>query len=156
MTIQDKIDRKSNKLSAKEVNKRKPTAFDKIIADGLMAIRKKRSLTQQDLGDKLGVSSEMIRKYENSESRLPFGRAYEIASILGIKLEEFFTSLKGNNEKYELSDNQQELIEHYGKESSREKSDLEDLEKAYYAITDQKKRASFVKLVKDMSKNFQD
>lgn len=53
-----------------------------------------RHMGQDVLADKLGLSFQQIQKYELGQNRVTCGRLYEIAVILGVKVEWFFEGLE--------------------------------------------------------------
>lgn len=63
---------------------------DKLVATRIRTFRIDRGLTQQLLGEKVGVASQQIHKYESGISRVTAGRLLQIAEALEYSLEEFF------------------------------------------------------------------
>ena len=51
-------------------------------------LRKERGLTQQALADRIGVSYQMVQKYENGKCRIYVNRLHAIAKILGVHISE--------------------------------------------------------------------
>ena len=64
--------------------------FDKLIGEKIRARRLKMGLTQEELGDKLGVTFQQILKYEKGVNRIGSGRLYEIAELLNAPIASFF------------------------------------------------------------------
>ena len=128
--------------------------IDKQIGQQLRRLRKMRSMTQEDLADRLGVSFQQIQKYENGKNRIPFGRAYELSHFLEVDVAAFLDGVKGSLAAG-LSDNAQQGIEG-APGLVKSQKEAEELQKAYFSIKDPKRRSNFVKLVKDMAKTMQD
>jgi transcriptional regulator with XRE-family HTH domain len=63
---------------------------DQHIAARVRLARLKRGLSQSDLANQLGLTSQQIRKYENAENRISAGRLFEIAHILQTPINFFF------------------------------------------------------------------
>src|ERR1700722_2976834 len=63
--------------------------FDKLIGEKIRARRLKMGLTQEELGDKLGVTFQQILKYEKGVNRIGSGRLYEIAELLNAPIASF-------------------------------------------------------------------
>ena len=63
---------------------RSPDAGDAAVGPRIRAARLKLKMSQGDLGDKVGITFQQIRKYENNESRVSMGRLANIAEILGV------------------------------------------------------------------------
>ncbi len=56
-------------------------------------VRERRALagmSQEDLGDRLGISFQQVQKYENGKNRVSASRLWEIAAIVGVPVEWFF------------------------------------------------------------------
>ena len=52
-------------------------------------------MTQQELGQLLGVSFQQIQKYEKGPDSITAVRLYEIAGILGVPISYFFEDIDG-------------------------------------------------------------
>lgn len=139
--------------SATDGKKGRAQDIDRRIGEQLRKLRKMRSLTQEDLAEKLGVSFQQIQKYENGKNRIPFGRAYELSRFLEVDISTFLEGVRGNVAAG-LADNSQQSIGGYVEEQHQR--EVEELQKAYFSIKDHKRRTNFVKLAKDMAKNMHD
>jgi transcriptional regulator with XRE-family HTH domain len=75
----------------------------------IRALRLDRSISQQELGQRLGLSFQQIQKYEKGKNRLTLLRAIEIAKILNCSLDEFVQraflrdGVKFNLQRYKLA-----------------------------------------------------
>lgn len=69
------------------------------IGEKIKEARKKANLSQKALGDKLGVSQQMITQYETGKSEIKPDTALKIAKALNISVEEL---LGLDNTKYEI------------------------------------------------------
>ena len=58
------------------------------IGNNLQSIRKRRGLTQKELGDKIGLTRESIASYESGRSHLLVTTLLDMASILKVKVNE--------------------------------------------------------------------
>ena len=73
--------------------------------------RKKRGLTQKQLGDKLNVSEATICKYENNTASPPFETMRSIAAIFNVSLDFLYgNEPAGVISLYGLSDEQTEIL----------------------------------------------
>ena len=52
-------------------------------------------MSQEKLGDMLGLTFQQVQKYEKGMNRISVARLVEIAKILGVEIEFFFDGLKG-------------------------------------------------------------
>ena len=53
--------------------------------------RKEKGLTQKELGEKLGVSYQMIAQYESGRRKPKIETLKRISAVLGVGLEDFMT-----------------------------------------------------------------
>jgi transcriptional regulator with XRE-family HTH domain len=66
------------------------TKTDKIIGQSIRVHRLSKGLTQEALGQRLGVTFQQVQKYEKGTNRVGSGRLYQIAEILEVPLTSFF------------------------------------------------------------------
>lgn len=64
--------------------------LEKQIGQRMRERRLELGLTQQELGDKLGLSYQQIQKYETGLNRISAGRLYLVAKFLSADLDYFF------------------------------------------------------------------
>lgn len=138
--------------SSKPTGKRR-SELDDIIAESLVKIRNNSGLKQNELAKMLGIKPQMVSRYENKDSIVPFAVAYEIAAKLGIKLENFFLA---ENNSHVLSDNQQELIQQYEEKTEKTDEDFLKFKKAYNSIKNPEKRDDFMAIIENIVKTYQD
>jgi transcriptional regulator with XRE-family HTH domain len=50
-------------------------------------------MSQEKLGEMLGLTFQQVQKYEKGVNRIGAGRLFEISHILGMKIEDFFEGL---------------------------------------------------------------
>ena len=74
-------------------NPRKATKTDKLFGERLKARRIMQRMSQNDLGNALGVSFQQIQKYEKGTNRVSFAKMILIASILGCDPDYFIEGL---------------------------------------------------------------
>jgi transcriptional regulator with XRE-family HTH domain len=80
---------------------------DKLVGRNIRVHRLVKGLTQEVLGEKLGVTFQQIQKYEKGTNRVGSGRLYQIAAILEMPVTAFFeggepsTALR-NSSPYDL------------------------------------------------------
>lgn len=64
--------------------------IDQLVGQMVRKRRRELSLTQEQLGEHLGVRFQQIQKYEKGVSRISAGRLYEISIVLGVSVEYFY------------------------------------------------------------------
>ncbi|MEM7743685.1 MAG: helix-turn-helix transcriptional regulator [Pseudomonadota bacterium] len=89
-------------------------------------------MTQQQLGNRVGIKFQQIQKYETGTNRISASRLWDIASALDVKVDFFFEGLAGGSEAdFEA-----------GGDIMTDKEALE-LVRAYYAIPETQRRRLF-------------
>lgn len=63
-------------------NPRGVTAFDVKMGERIRMLRKSKNLSQQELGDGLGISFQQVQKYEAGSNRISCERLVDIAEEL--------------------------------------------------------------------------
>jgi transcriptional regulator with XRE-family HTH domain len=66
------------------------TDVDRYIAARLRDIRQRRGLTQETLGEALGITFQQIQKYETGRNRISASRLHAVAGVLQVPVTEFF------------------------------------------------------------------
>lgn len=74
--------------------KDKTARTDKLLGARVRARRHAISMSQEKLGDALGLTFQQVQKYENGSNRIGAGTLYELARILGVKPSWFFEDLE--------------------------------------------------------------
>jgi len=81
---------------------RRLTEMDKKIGNRLIKLRHSRKITQQKLGEHLGVTFQQIQKYENGTNRISSGSLYRTAQFMGVSILYFFQDLEQIQTKPDL------------------------------------------------------
>lgn len=63
--------------------------YDIEIGKRIREIRKIKGISQEELGNLVGLTFQQIQKYENAKSRVSFSRLCSIAEALGVTLADF-------------------------------------------------------------------
>jgi transcriptional regulator with XRE-family HTH domain len=122
----------SCKLSKSAAMSRRADPIDAHVAQRLRLRRELTGYTQDKLGQAVGVSFQMIQKYENGTSRVGASRLLKIAKILGVSVAWFFEGfMPPHGAEPALAQPQGSLDE-----SVFQKKETLDLLKAYYALPD--------------------
>lgn len=88
-------------------------------------------MTQQQLGDKVGIKFQQIQKYETGMNRVSASRLWDIADTLGVTISFFFEGLSEGDAPAAASN-----------DMMAEKEAL-DLVRSYYAIPEAQRRRLF-------------
>jgi transcriptional regulator with XRE-family HTH domain len=76
------------------VPKRSPDRMDLEVGRRVRTFRLQKGLSQEKLGDQLGLTFQQVQKYEKGTNRIRAGRLQRIANILEIPVADFFASHK--------------------------------------------------------------
>lgn len=89
-------------------------------------------MTQQQLGEKVGIKFQQIQKYETGTNRISASRLWDIASALDVKISFFFEGLAGEGDE-----------RHGATGDMMTDKEALDLVRAYYAIPETQRRRLF-------------
>jgi transcriptional regulator with XRE-family HTH domain len=77
-------------------NKKKPNPTDVHVGSRIRLRRNMLGMSQEKLGESLGITFQQIQKYEKGTNRVGASRLQAIATILGAPVAFFFEDLQGN------------------------------------------------------------
>jgi transcriptional regulator with XRE-family HTH domain len=69
---------------------KKPDSLDIEVGRKVRALRLEKDLSQEKLGEALGLAFQQIQKYEKGTNRISAGRLQRIAEVLGVPTSAFF------------------------------------------------------------------
>jgi transcriptional regulator with XRE-family HTH domain len=67
-----------------------PNHVDLVVGQRLRWRRRELRLTQEQLGDRLGLTFQQVQNYEKGVNRIAAGRLFDIATELGVEVSYFF------------------------------------------------------------------
>ncbi len=105
-------------------------------------------LSQQKLGNSLGLTFQQIQKYERGTNRIGASRLFELSKILNVPMTFFFEDIRSRD-----STGQHQLADPEAKFEHQFLSRRETLElvRAYYRITDSEVRKRVFEVVKSIA-----
>ncbi|MEL7040179.1 MAG: helix-turn-helix transcriptional regulator [Pseudomonadota bacterium] len=71
-----------------------PSGIDRIVGQRLRWRRRELKFTQEQLGERLGLTFQQVQKYEKGVNRISAGRLWEMAQVLGISITYFFEGVE--------------------------------------------------------------
>lgn len=71
-----------------------PHPVDVHVGARLRVFRKEAGMSQQVLGDRLGLTFQQVQKYERGTNRVSASKLFEASDILGVRIESFFEGLQ--------------------------------------------------------------
>lgn len=73
-----------------EKSKKSPNPIDKHVGSRVRMRRMMVSMSQEKLGEKLGITFQQVQKYEKGMNRIGASRLQQIAGVLGVQVGFFF------------------------------------------------------------------
>ena len=122
--------------------------IDMVIGLKLRSQRLLRGLSQDKLGQLVGLTFQQVQKYERGINRISASRLHIFAKALDISPSYFFEGIGENDQSLSLRENS--ISYEAAPMTNRETIELV---RAYYQIEDVKIRKSVVDLLKNMAKN---
>ncbi len=124
----------------------KPDPIDIHVGSRVRLRRTLLGMSQEKLGDALGLTFQQIQKYERGANRIGSSRLYKISKILDVPVSYFFEEMPADVEEANrgLSDVPSEPFE----VDQLSKRETLELVRAYYRIKDAKVRKRMFELVK--------
>ncbi|MBU6235253.1 MAG: helix-turn-helix transcriptional regulator [Alphaproteobacteria bacterium] len=108
-------------------------------------------LSQQQLGDSVGMTFQQIQKYEHGTNKMSAARLVDFSRVLGVPVSYFYAGVSDIGEKTPkalmVSDVSQASLD----EDPMLKKESTQLLKYYYEIDDEELRKSVQKLVRQMA-----
>src|SRR5476649_1662967 len=77
------------------VPKKQANPIDAQVGNRVRIRRMLIGMSQEKLGDMLGLTFQQVQKYEKGVNRIGAGRLYEIARILGVPIDFFYEGVAG-------------------------------------------------------------
>jgi transcriptional regulator with XRE-family HTH domain len=103
-------------------------------------------MSQERLGELLGLTFQQVQKYEKGMNRIGAGRLFDIARILGVSIEYFYEGLTGSaNRGFSENDASPPVMEFMASSEGLQ------LALAYMRIADAKIRKHVLDLVKSLA-----
>lgn len=109
--------------------------IDRHVGERIRRRRVMLGLTQEQLGEALGISYQQIQKYETGANRVSAGRLFMISQILEVNIAVLFDGIGEKNED-DIGNTSRHVIE---------------LVRAFSKISDEKVRGSVMSLVRTLS-----
>jgi transcriptional regulator with XRE-family HTH domain len=80
-----------------KVNKKKPNPIDVHVGSRIRLRRTMLSMSQEKLGEALGITFQQIQKYEKGTNRVGASRLQNISSVLNVPVSFFFEDAPGES-----------------------------------------------------------
>lgn len=140
--------------SAPEVVESRPSPIDVHVGSRIRLRRTLTGMSQERLGEALGLTFQQVQKYERGVNRVGASRLYDLSRILDVPISFFFddmpdTNGSGSGATHAAGFSERSEFGGHGDDPLAKRETLE-LVRAYYRITDPSVRKRVFDLIKSM------
>ena len=137
-----------------EKGSRRPNPIDVHVGSRVRFRRMLLGMSQEKLGEKLGLTFQQIQKYEKGINRIGASRLFDLAHVLGVPVQFFYEEAPVGGEPDPLTGAgyAEKPAENSIVEFLRSRDGLE-LNKAFVRIADVKARRAIVELVRSLAED---
>jgi transcriptional regulator with XRE-family HTH domain len=134
-----------------EKGSRRPNPIDVHVGSRVRFRRMLLGMSQEKLGEKLGLTFQQIQKYEKGINRIGASRLFDLAQVLGVPVQFFYEEAPSGDPSHLLPQGFAERpAENTIVEFLKSRDGLE-LNKAFVRISDAKARRAIVDLVRSLA-----
>jgi transcriptional regulator with XRE-family HTH domain len=145
------LPRSAEALDSDEKGSRRANPIDIHVGSRVRFRRMLLGMSQEKLGEKLGLTFQQVQKYEKGINRIGASRLYDLAQVLGVPVQFFYEEAPIADPRAEAADSQSDgPDEHSIVEFLRSRDGLE-LNRAFVRIPDLKARRAIVDLVRSLA-----
>lgn len=108
-------------------------------------------MSQEKLGEKLGLTFQQVQKYEKGINRIGASRLFDLAQVLGVSVQFFYEEAPASEPKQGASDVVAEQPDEHSIVAFLRSRDGLELNKAFVRISDAKARRAIVELVRSLA-----
>ena len=123
-----------------------PNPIDVHVGSRVRMRRMLVGMSQEKLGDSLGLTFQQVQKYEKGANRIGASRLFQISRVLGVPVSFFYEGLTGDGEGNEVD--QAEIDQSVFELDMLSSSEGIQLNSAFFSIRDPKVRKKILELVK--------
>jgi len=131
-----------------------PRPVDQHVGHRLRQRRTLLGLSQEKLGEAVGLTFQQIQKYERGANRIGASRLFQLSQILDVPVGYFFEEMSGEVEKTRgerTGSAQNPALEIVNSDDPLARRETLELVRAYYKITDPKVRKRVFELTKSIA-----
>jgi len=128
------------------VPRKLPNPIDVHVGGRVRMRRMLVGMSQEKLGDSLGLTFQQVQKYEKGANRIGASRLFQISRVLGVPVSFFYEGLSGDGEGNEVD--QAEVDQSVFELDMLSSSEGIQLNSAFFSIRDPKVRKKILELVK--------
>jgi transcriptional regulator with XRE-family HTH domain len=133
---------------------RRPNPIDIHVGSRVRFRRMLLGMSQEKLGQKLGLTFQQVQKYEKGINRIGASRLFDLAQVLGVSVEFFYEEAPAGEIPVDAaSDGFSDKADETTIVDFLRSRDGLELNKAFVRITDPKARRAIVELVRSLAEN---
>jgi transcriptional regulator with XRE-family HTH domain len=134
-----------------ELNARRANLVDLHVGARVRVRRTLMGMSQEKLGESLGLTFQQVQKYEKGTNRIGASRLFALAQVLGVPIQYFYDELNTNHSApMTASGFSERPSETYVVEFLASREGV-DLNKSFVKITDPKVRRAVIELVRSLA-----
>mgnify|MGYP003431162503 CR=1 FL=1 len=133
-------------------NSRRANPIDKHVGERVRMRRMLLGMSQERLGEQLGLTFQQVQKYEKGVNRIGAGRLFDLSHVLGVPIQFFYEDaptyqIEGASHGgfAEKSPGETELVDFMATREGLE------LNKAFVRVTDARVRRSLIELIRSLA-----
>ena len=130
----------------------KPHPVDMHVGSRVRLRRTLLGMSQEKLGEAIGLTFQQVQKYERGANRIGSSRLYELSRVLDVPVSFFFDDMPDDVAAGDYSGGLMEGSDEYDAGDPLTKRETLELVRAYYKITDAPVRKRLFELTKSLAK----
>jgi transcriptional regulator with XRE-family HTH domain len=131
-----------------------PNPIDVHVGSRVRLRRTLLGMSQEKLGEAIGLTFQQVQKYERGANRIGCSRLFDLARVLDVPISFFFDDMtdeaKGQSPAHIIKGNVVETIAAHFPQDNIMKRETLELVRAYYSISNEKVRRQVYELAKSL------
>ena len=135
----------------------RPSPIDAHVGSRIRLRRTLMGMSQERLGEALGLTFQQVQKYERGVNRVGASRLFDLSRVLDVSISFFFddmpepiANLHGTHHTTRAAGGFAEAQDAYGADEAMSRRETQELARAYFRITDPAIRKRVFDLIKSM------
>ena len=139
-------------LEGDDKSSRRPNPIDVHVGSRVRFRRMLLGMSQEKLGEKLGLTFQQVQKYEKGINRIGASRLFDLAQVLGVSVQFFYEEAPVmDGQQPPAADGSAEKVDENAIVEFLRSRDGLELNRAFVRISDVKARRAIVELVRSLA-----
>jgi transcriptional regulator with XRE-family HTH domain len=143
--------RSAEALDSDEKGSRRANPIDIHVGSRVRFRRMLLGMSQEKLGEKLGLTFQQVQKYEKGINRIGASRLYDLAQVLGVPVQFFYEEAPIADARADAPEGQADGPDEHSIVAFLRSRDGLELNRAFVRIPDLKARRAIVDLVRSLA-----